>query len=305
MRASVSAAVTVSAAAPEGVSVPLRYNQAVGISLSPDTVFLQGLEFELRIPKAMQGAESSIAWALYASVFPAPSVDKVEYSGELIATQALPARVALSLVLPVSERHSLKGSPFASLVPMVVGPDRFPIFFKLTPIGKGLLSSMETAEFRLNVRPVLRDEGGLKISLDFPDGSDPAGVAVYVDDKKLEDHRGLAIVRKGARVVRVVAEGFREEVVTVPVEAGRIVPIELTMTPNLPRFAFEAPAGTVILLDGQAVPPSEMGGLAVEPGEHTLFFRIGDYSMTRKIQALRGKTYKLVLSVELDVQTAP
>lgn len=304
LRTSVSAVISVSSASPEGVSVPLRYNQAVGITLTHDTVFIQGLEFELRIPKAMQGAEASIAWSLYSSVSPTPSVDKVEYVGELIATQPLPARVAMSLILPISERHALKGSPFAGLVPMIVGPERFPVFFKLTPIGKGLLSSMEAAEFRLTVRPVLRDEGGLRISLAFPEGSDPAAV-VFVDDKRIEDHKGLIIARKGPRVIRVVAEGFREEVVTVPVEAGRIIPLELTMIPNLPRFAFEAPAGTIILLDGQAVPASEMGGLAVEPGEHTLFFRIGDYSMTRKILALRGKTYRLVLSVELDVQTAP
>lgn len=48
-----------------------------------------------------------------------------------------------------------------------------------------------------------------------------------------------------------------------------------------------------------------MTGLAVEPGEHALFFRIGDYSMSRKFMALRGKTYQVILSVELDIVTSP
>jgi hypothetical protein len=42
--------------------------------------------------------------------------------------------------------------------------------------------------------------------------------------------------------------------------------------------------------------------MTVEPGDHTAACRIGDYSLTRKFTAYRGKTYKLVLEIDLQVQ---
>jgi len=283
----------------------LRYNQAVVVTFPTDSLFIQGLEFELRIPKAVQGAESSIAWSLYSLVSPAPSVDRVDYSASLIATQPLPSRVSMNLILPVIDRHGIKSGPFASLIPSVAGSDKFPLMFKLTPIGKGLTPSVESADFKLTVRPVLRDEGALSVKVSFPEGAERSESAVFVDDKRIEDSQAMVLVKKGARVVRVTAEGYKEEVLTVAVEAGRVASVTIEMIPSAPIFAFQAPAGTFVSIDGQAVPPSDMNGFSVEPGEHSLFFRIGDYSMTRKVMALRGKTYKLVLSVELDIVSTP
>jgi hypothetical protein len=305
LRTGVASVVTVFPASPEGVTVTLRYNQAVAVNFPTDSLFIQGLEFELRIPKAVQGAESSIAWSLYSKVSPPPSMDRVDYDASLIATQPLPSRVSVNLILPVIERHGIKSGPFAGLIPSVAGPDKFPLMFKLTPIGKGLSPSVESADFKLTVRPVLRDEGAISIKVAFPEGADRPDSVVYVDDKRIEDNPAMVLAKKGARVVRVSAEGYKEEVLTVAVEAGRIVTVAIELVPSAPVFSFQAPAGTFVSIDGQAVPASEMNNYPVEPGEHTLFFRIGDYSMTRKVMALRGKTYKLVLSVELDIVSTP
>jgi hypothetical protein len=283
----------------------LRYNQAVAVNYPSEPLFIQGLEFELRIPKAIQGAESSIAWSIYSRISPAPTLDRVDYNANLIATQPLPSRVSLNLILPVIDRHGIKGGPFASLIPSVAGADKFPLMFKLIPIGKGLAPAMETADFKLTVRPVLRDEGAISIKVTFPDGAERSEIAVFIDDKRVDDSHAMVMAKKGARVVRVSAEGYKEEILTVAVEAGRMVSVPVEMTPNAPVFSFQAPAGTFVSIDGQTVPPSEMGGFSVEPGEHTLFFRIGDYSMTRKVMALRGKTYQIVLSVELDIVSTP
>lgn len=305
LRTTMSAVVSLSSENGEGETISLRYNEAVAILFPADPTFIQGLEFELRIPKAFQGAESSIAWSVYSGITPAPATDRLDYSGDLVATQPLPARVAMNLILPIVNRHGIKGGPFASLIPMVVGEDRFPLVFKLSPIGKGIQPAMESAEFRLTIRPVLRDEGGIRVSVSYPDGTDHPATSVFIDDRRAEDPQALILAKKGARVVRVSAEGYREEVLTVAVEPGKVIPLSIAMTPNAPLLVFQAPAGTYISLDGQVVPPAELSGLAVEPGEHTLFFRIGDYSMTRKFQALRGKVYRVVLSVELEILTSP
>jgi hypothetical protein len=300
-----SAVVAISSEKSDGETVSLRYNEAVAILYPADPTFIQGLEFELRIPKAFQGSESSVAWSVYSSITPRPATDRLDYYGDLVATQPLPARVSMNLILPTADRHGIKSGPFASLIPMVVGEDRFPLVFKLSPIGKGLQPAMESAEFKLTIRPVLRDEGGIRVSVSYSDGTEHPGTSVFVDDRRVEDPHSLILAKKGARVVRVSAEGYSEEVITVAVEPGKIVPLNVAMTPNAPLLIIQAPSGAFVSIDGQTVPQAELSGLAVDPGEHTLLFRIGDYSMTRKFMALRGKVYRVVLSVELDILTSP
>ncbi len=303
-RASVPATVRVSAAESEGSSVSLRYNEAAAIMLAEDSVFIQGLEIELRVPKAFQGSESSVAWSLYASVAPRPTKDQFDYQAELVATQGLPARVTMRLIVPTAERHGIKGDPYSTVIPTIAGPGRFPLLFKLSPIGKGQSAAMEKAEFRLTVRPVLGDDGGIKVSLQFPEGADPRTGSVFIDDRRV-DHLQLVVVRKGPHVVRVHADGFREEVVNVAVEPGRISPVNVSLVSDIPMLSFHAPAGTEVTVDGQPVDPESFAGLAVEPGEHIVFLRLGDYSMTRKVLAQRGKVYAVTLSVELDIKVSP
>ncbi|OHD26065.1 MAG: hypothetical protein A2Y38_14365 [Spirochaetes bacterium GWB1_59_5] len=305
LRTNFASVVSLASESPEGVTVALHYNEAIAVNFPSDPTFIQGVEFELRVPKAFQGAESSISWSIFTKLTPQPSADRFDYAAELVATQPLPARVSVNLIIPISDKHGIKNNPFASLVPSVAGADRFPLVFKLTPIGKGLLPSMETAEFKLTIRPVLRDEGGLTVAVSVPEGADRPSASVFVDDKRAEDPHAIIMAKKGPRVIRVSAEGYREEIITVAVEAGRVIPLNITLTPNAPLLVFQAPAGTFVSLDGQTVPQAELDGLAVEPGEHTLFFRIGDYSMTRKFMALRGKVYQVVLSVELNILASP
>jgi len=305
LRTAVPAIVTVSAAEPEGSTVVLRYNEAVAVLLSDKPFFIEGLEFELRVPKAFQGSESSIAWSLYSSVKPMPTKERLDYDAELIATQPLPARVSMNLILPVVERHRIRGGPFASIIPSIALPGRFPLLFKLSPIGKGLSPVMEKAEFRLTVRPVLSDEGGIVVSYSYPDGADPVQASVFLGDKRIDKPQDMITARKGAYVVRVHADGYKEEIVTVAVEPGKIVPVHVSLVPDIPLFIFRGPAGTVFTLDGQPVETAELGGLQVEPGEHTVHIRLGDYSMTRKIMAQRGKVYTISMTVDLDIKTSP
>ncbi|GAB1455303.1 hypothetical protein MASR2M48_06100 [Spirochaetota bacterium] len=61
LRTNVVAVVSLSSEESEGQSVSLRYNEAVAVMYPADPTFMQGVEFELRIPKAYQGSESSIS----------------------------------------------------------------------------------------------------------------------------------------------------------------------------------------------------------------------------------------------------
>lgn len=304
LRSAVAATVTLEATRPE-TTVVLHYNEAIGVYLPADQLFIKGVEFELRIPSAVKGSESSIQWTLYSDVSPGPSPEQVEFDATAVAMQVLPSRVSLILKVPVVDRHDLRSDAFATVIPKIIKADGFPVLFKLSAIGKGFPPSVERAEFRLIVRPIIGDEGGIRLNPVFPEGGDKAVVSVFLDDKRVEDSSGIIVARKGLRLLRVSAPGYREEVLSLDISAGRVSPVTVSLTPDVPRVSFQAPVGTIITLDGQALGPDQMTSLAVEPGEHTVTCRIGDYTMTRKFTALRGKVYTIALTVDLTIGSQP
>jgi hypothetical protein len=305
IRTVVAGTVLVNPSRPEGETIGLRYNEAVGVRLPADVLFIQGIEFELRLPKALQGSESTVAWTVYSAVHPEPSTDRLDFNATRIISQPLPPRVSMVIQIPVIDRHELRSGPFVTVIPRLLKVSDFPLMFKLAPIGKGFGPSLESAEFRLTVRPVLTDEGGIALSCSFPEGSDPVPYAVYIDDRRVEDSSRIIVTRKGARVLRVSADGYREEVVSLSIEAGAISKVSVRLVPDAPRLQFEAPTGSFISLNGIPVPPESLDDLVIEPGEHTIVYRIGDYTITRKFVAARGKTYRVVMSVELSIQAEP
>lgn len=305
VRTELASIVSISSLDPEPGNISLHYNDAVAILYPENSVFFQGLELELRIPKAFYGQESSIAWSIYSNVNPFPNKDVLDYKASLISTQPLPSRVSMNLILPIVERHGIKSSPFASIIPTVLGAKQFPLLFKLSPIGKGISPEMEKAEFKLNIKPVLGDEGGLKLNIIFPDAAEALIPSIFIDDKKTDYSQELVLLRKGVRVLRVKAEGYKEEILTLSVEAGKITSVNISMVPNQPIFVIRVPAGAIVTLNGHSVEQDNFSSLAVEPGENTVGIKLGDYFMSRKIIAQRGKVYNISINVEMDIRSSP
>ncbi len=301
VRTVVAGMAEVNALEPEGTTISLRFNEAVGIILPAVPLFIEGIELELRIPRAMQGAESSIAWAIYTSVTPKPG-QGYDYTGTLLASQVLPSRVNMILRIPLLAGHSIRSSSFYTVIPTIVDSARYPVMFKLMQVGKGLTPSMEAAEFKLIVRPILGEQGGIRLAATSETDKSPE-VSVFVDDKLTDVNDGLVILKKGLRNLRISATGYKDEVLAVTVEAGKISDVKLTLVPDAPRLTVFAPAGTLVTLNGVPLPPEEWPGMVLEVGDYTITCKIGDYSMSRKFTALRGKIYRVELTVELEFRS--
>ncbi len=306
VRTVVAAVVHVSGDKPEGETVSLGYADAVAILLSSGSPFLQGVEIDLRIPKALQSAQGAFAWSLYKSVTPVPSVDKYAYDGERLILQALPPRAGIVFQVPVSPRHSLRSGPYATVLPMLLGSGEFPVLFKLSALSKGLSPEQEQARYQVKIRPLFTDEGALRISILPPEGAEPGfSPAVYVDERKLESWQELIFLKKGMHTLQVTGEGVRDESRAVAVESGKVFSLEIKLQGTKPVVVFEAPANALILLDDQPVEHAGGARIQIEPGERTVVCKIGDYTITRRFTAVRGKTYHIVFSVDVQIQENP
>lgn len=306
LRVPVAAVVELSGLGEDGAWVECVLGDSVAVSFEKPNPFIQGVEFELRIPPAAMPASSSILWSVWRSLAPAPSKDLFDYRAIHVATQPLPARVSLVVQVPSIPRHSLRSGPYALVIPELVTADRYPLLFHLEAAGKGVSAELEKAVFRLRVRPLYTDEGGIALALRNAEGATPSATPeVFVDGKRVELRDGLIVLKKGVRSVQVSVPGFRDEHRTVTVEPGRIVSLALELVGTAPVLRVQAPDLARIELDGQPWDHVANPRLEIEAGDHTLICRLGDYTVTRRFTAVKGRTYDIVLSVQLEVTEGP
>jgi hypothetical protein len=219
--------------------------------------------------------------------------------------QPLPARAGYAIQIPVRPDHSIKPSPYATLIPTIVEQKDFPFLFRLVPISKGVSADVESAKFQVRVRPLFSDEGALSLRLRYPEGaSERFPLTVTVDDKKVDPSAPL-LLKMGPHRLGVSSEAYRDESRSFAVEQGKTLDLVVELQDTTPILVVEAPDSAIVTLDGARIDQAAHPTMTVEPGDHSASCRIGDYTLTRKFTAFRGKTYKLVLEIDLQVQEGP
>lgn len=303
-RVQVIDAVEVDPAFPEGSRSNLGYADGMGISIPADRSFLAGVEIEVRIPAAAQSRPDSFLCDVYASVRPAPSTDAVAYAGRRIHRQVLPARVSQVLHLPIGKDSGLKAGPYATLLEPL-DASSFPLVFRIFPAMKGLSQELEKAVFQVRVRPLLKEEGRLRLRIEEGPGlAKGAQYRVSVDGAEVADPKAPLILKSGSHDLRVTGPEIRDEYRSFTLERAKELVLDIVLKDVTPRLVLEYPEHGRVELDGKALPPDARGaepGIPLTPGEHMITFLVGDYAIQRKLSVQRGRTYRVSLLIDLEI----
>jgi hypothetical protein len=304
LRALIGGVATVGADNADGIRLSVGYDESVAVLMPKDSPFVQGIEIEIKSPQAVIAAPGGFAYELWRRVEPEPERKRLEYRGERLIMQPLPARAGYAIQLPIRADHALRPSPYATLIPVIVTQADFPFLFKLVPISKGLSAAAEAAKFQIRVRPLLFDSGVLSLKLRYPEGAQERfPVTVTVDDAKVDPSAPI-VLKTGTYRLGLSSEAYRDESRVIVVEQGKTLELVVDLQDTKPLLSIEAPDSAIVSLDGQRIDHVARSTMSVEPGEHSATCRIGDYTLTRKFTASRGKAYKLVLEIDLQVEEA-
>jgi hypothetical protein len=302
LRALIGGIAAIAADNPEGVRLSVGYDESVAVLLPKDSPFIQGIEIEIKSPQAVIAAPGGFAYELWRDLSPEPDRKRLAYRGERIIMQPLPARAGYAIQIPVRADHTLRQGPYATLIPFIVEGRDFPFLFKLVPISKGLSAAAEAAKFQIRVRPLLSEAGALSLKLRYPDeGPERSPVTVTVDDRKVDPSAPI-VLKPGSYRLGLSSESYRDESRQFVVEQGKTLELLIELQGTKPLVSIEAPDSAVLTVDGQRIDRALWASLSVEPGDHSATCRIGDYTLTRKFTAYRGKSYKLVLEIDLRVE---
>lgn len=296
-------AVAITGQSKEAQSVELGFNDALGILFPKDTTFIRGVEIELKIPQDIAALRNSMAYGVYRQVAPAPAEGTIDYQGEQLTLQSLPSKLSFVLQFPLTKNHGLKNGPYSTVLGYVHDPAKGPLVFRLLPVMKGLPDNIESIKFTAKIRPILTDEGGMQLRLTWPT-DDKKPVTVRIDEMPVDNPDQVRILAPGDHHLSIVSDEYRNEMRVFTVESARITNIAVALRDTVPHLMLIAPENALINLDGKPfTAPRE--SVPIEPGEHTVLFRIGDYEFSKSITAEKGKDYTITMIIDVTVTETP
>jgi hypothetical protein len=288
------AVLELAAGTPSRASVP--YNGAALIALGEDRRFFRAVELEVTAPADWLPHQGGLAVSVCADLEAPADSAAPPSGGRRFFFEALPGKLRTVYQIPLRENHGLESGPYARTLP-AVPPASFPVLIRLVP--QGISGELERMSFQISARPVLGDEGALRIHFRYPPQLPDGAFTVLIDDVAVETPVDL-LLKEGEHRLLVLSDDYRSENRLFRVERARILELDIALQDPAPLLFFEAPEQALIFLDGRALEGTR-GPVPVEPGLHGVRFQLSDYSVTRNIQVQKGKTYRIAVTVDVDV----
>jgi len=284
----------------EGITIPLSYTDTALIHLRGDTRFFRGIQLDLSAPQGFLAYRGHLGSAFYADVNRVPRPGIADLEAKELSFEPLPNRILNTWQIPLRQSHGLRSSPYVTIPTGIVPPASFPMLFRLLPVIKGTSEELEKMVFQLQVRPILSDEGAVKISFIYPEQLPGRPVTVLINDEVIERHNEELLLREGEHHLLILSEDYRNQSRRFMVERARILELQIELQDPTPLLIFEYPEGARIFVNSRQVNDPQ-APFPVEPGIHEILFQMSNYTIIRPISVQRGKTYRIALSVDINI----
>ncbi|MDR3174624.1 MAG: hypothetical protein LBU19_10270 [Treponema sp.] len=292
----------------ETSSLVIPYNGSAIITLGEDWRFFRGIELELTAPAEWLPYQGSLAVSVYSELGRLPA-GEISITGAFVPGQVLdlrgnrflynplPGKIQTVYQIPLRPGHGLRSSPYVLVPPVLVPPPSFPILFHLSPAIKGLGEELEKLNFRLSVKPIPGDEGAVRLHFRYPPQFSHRPFTLLVDDLVIDPPAGELFLKEGEHHLLILSDDYRNENRFFLVERAKVLDLNIELQDPTPLLIFEGPERTVFFLDDKQV----AGSIPAEPGTHKVRFQLSDYTIARTIRVEKGKTYRIALTVDVDV----
>ncbi|NLM00104.1 MAG: hypothetical protein GX220_01435 [Treponema sp.] len=278
--------------------ISIGISDALAVFLPEDCTFLQGIAFEVKIPKIVAGYYGSIAYSIYKDVTPKPKVGNIDYSGNRLDFDTFPARLSYNIQVPLRKTHTIKQNPYSVLLSPLSLEEGF-VFLRLQQVMKGTPAEFFTAMFDIVIQPIFINEGLLHLEIIKPAGLEGCFI-VYIDEKEVLDYEKGVFLKEGLHHLSVISETFRNEVRTLTVQKAQHTRLTIELKDIAPTIQIIAPENTLVELDGIAVKEFAKP-MVVSEGEHLVKLSVGNYETIRTVKAVNGKSYTVSLSVDVNI----
>jgi hypothetical protein len=300
-RTVVEGSIEVTPEKPAGNSVSIGINSSVIITLGSEARFLRGVEIEITSPQNWLAHRGAVGISVHNNINPQTSHGVTDIDANRTAFDPLPARLQTIYHIPVRQSHGLRTTTTVTVLPTVTQLSTFPILFRMMPVIKGLSDELENMNFNLTVRPIISDEGAIRLVPRYPPQLRNRPFTVLIDDNVIANTQDQIVLREGEHHLVILSDDYRNESRRFVVERAKVNDLIIELHDPTPILVLEGPQNAVIFLDNVRFQRNRES-VTVEPGVHEIKFQIGDYIITRNLNVQRGKTYRISLAVDLTIQ---
>ncbi len=280
-------------------TVSLRLEENFGVLVDEDRDLVRGIELLVDLPEQAQAYPGTYALFVYGGVQPPPDVKRLDYQGNLLFFRQIGTGKRIFVQLPLGSSAGFAPVADTVIAPKPLLPASFPVVFTFLPIMKGLPSRAAEAVFKVQVRPMFKNLG--KLFVELTDGKEAIlleKARLFVNDRVVPLSAEGMTMEPGIHRIRIEVEGFAPFVATVGVDKGKVAKVTGNFLKSDALVRINAPSGTRAFLDGKSI-EVEKKEFALEPGEHILAFKVGDYQISKKFRLEAGKNYAISLFLDI------
>ena len=152
--------------------------------------------------------------------------------------------------------------------------------------------------------------GSLKVEITLPANSRAADTTeradeifqLYIDGQKINEPFFMPAIESGIHRLKISSSLFKEINVTFTIEPAQEKVLQFELQESQSFFNITIPRGAEIYLDGVKLSPSQINSPSLSEGSHTVIIKIGDYSISKKINVVAGKNYNLSVIFDIIIE---
>jgi hypothetical protein len=294
IRGEVSSIITIGT---EKTITEFRLYDLTGIAVI-ENPFLEGLDLTLTIPEELLKYRDSFMLNIYYLLDNIPDESLKAYKGSRLLSITIPVSKKMFISIPLSKISNADVIP-GSIISTMADWSELPLLLSITPVMKGIPSSVLTSIFKLEILPGISNKGIL--NLNITSLSSDNQYTILLNGKKITTETEN-ILETGIHQIKVESDNFKAISRSFVIERGETTEINLILEPLLPTVVFEAPEGAEIFLDGEKLDFVSGKGIQIEPGDHVVRIELSDYFLSRKFTIDAEKNYKVSLFLDILVQ---
>ncbi len=289
-------------------TLEIALEEAAAIYIEGNSQFLIALQMELILSSTMKKYSDSFGIAVYKRVNPQPQKGLKFFKAERVFFHYLPYQNRIYINLPLSRSAIDNTGSFTLEEPLIM--EDFPLIVSMIPLMKGIPSSVIDNKFYLNIKPILMKAGSLKVEIALPGGSRAADTTqmadeifqLYIDGQKIIEPFFMPEIESGIHRLKISSMLFQEINGTFTIEPAQEKVLQFELQEPKSFLNITVPRGAEIYLDGDKLSQQQINSLSLSEGSHTVIIKIGDYSISKKINIVAGKNYNLSVIFDIIIE---
>lgn len=186
-----------------------------------------------------------------------------------------------------------------------IDPTLGAVAIQVVPVMKGMSAGLENATFRLEVDPIIREEGVLEITVtgETPDVRDRAHeeLKLHINDIPIEPDRRY-FFDPGIYRLTADAGDYLQHQENIGIEIAHITTLTLQAREPRAYLRVQVPSVADVFVDGVRLERTHTPPIEHPPGSYMLLIRLGDFSISRRLVLEANEEYDIGLDLDILIK---